>query len=85
MTTRELPVSGEFTNVLGIIWNTESHSLYLTTSIVSAKRLLTKRMLASNIARVYEVLGLYSPTIIKTKIMLQQLWVAKIALDYLIP
>ena len=42
-------------------------------------------MLTSNIARVYDELGWYSPTIIKIKILLQQLWVAKIAWDDLVP
>ena len=42
-------------------------------------------MLVSNIARVNDVLGWYSPTIIKIKILLQQLWIAKIARDDLVP
>ena len=84
-TTRELPVANELTKVLGVNWNTESDSLHLTKSIVSSVHPLTKRMLASNIARVYDVLGWYSPTIIKVKILLQQLWVAKIAWDDLVP
>ena len=33
----------------------------------------------------YDVLGWYSPTIIKIKILLQQLWVAKIEWDDLVP
>ena len=84
-TTKELPIASEFTKVLGINWNKESDSLDLTTSIVSTEHHLTKRMLTSNIARMYEALGWYSPTIIKIKIMLQQLWVAKIAWDDLVP
>ena len=70
-TTRELPVSGKFTKVLGINWNTESDLLHLTTSIVSSERLLTKRMLTSNVAHVYDILGWYFPTIIKVIIMLK--------------
>ena len=56
-TTREPPVCGEFAKVLRINWNTESDSLHLTTSIVSSEHLLTKRMLASNVVRVYDVSG----------------------------
>ena len=63
----------------------ESDSLHLTTSIVSSEHHLTKRMLASNIARVYDVLGWYSPTIIKIKNLLQQHWIAKIVQDDLVP
>ena len=66
-TTRELSVSGEFTKVLRFRWNTESDSLLITTSIVSCKCLFTKRMLASNVAHVYDVLGWYTPTIKKSK------------------
>ena len=78
-TTRELPVASEFTKVLGIDWNTESDSLCPTTSIDLSEHHLTKRMLVSDIARVYDVLGWYSPTKIKLKPLLQQLLVAKIA------
>ena len=54
-TPRELPLYSEFTKVLGINWNTESDLLHLTTSIVSSKCLLTKRMFASNVAQVHNV------------------------------
>ena len=37
-------------------------SLHLTMSITSPEHHLTKRMLASNIARVYDILWWYSPT-----------------------
>ena len=84
-TTREFPVSGEFTKVLRINCNTESDLLHLTMSIVSSECLLTKRMLASNIAHVYDVLEWYSPTTINIKILLPQLWVAKITWDDLVP
>ena len=76
-------MSDKFTKVLGINWNMESDSLHLTMSIVSSERLLTKRLLAFNVAHVY-VLRWYSPTITKIKILLQQLWVAKIAWNDLV-
>ena len=47
--TRELPVAGEFTEVLRINWSTEFYSLHLTTSIVLSEH-LARGMLASNIA-----------------------------------
>ena len=71
--TKKLPFASEFTTVLGINWNTESDSLHLTRSIISSEHHLTKKMLASSIARVYDMLGWNSTTIIEIKILLEQL------------
>ena len=81
----ELPAEREFTKVLGIEWNTEQDSLRLAPGIFSSGITLTKRALASNVARVYDILGWYSPAVIKIKILLQQLWTLKIGWDDVVP
>ena len=42
---------------------------------------VTKRALVSDVAKTYDVLGWFAPAIIKVKILLQQLWEAKIGWD----
>ena len=83
--SRRLPVDSEFTKVLGVEWNTEQDSLRLAVGDFPSDRTLTKRTLASNIARVYDILGWYSPSVIKVKVLLQQLWTSKIDWDDVIP
>ena len=46
---------------------------------------ITKRILASDIAKTFDVLGWFSPSIIKIKILLQQLWELKICWDDPVP
>ena len=46
---------------------------------------LTKRALVSYIAKTYDVLGWYSPTIMKAKILLQLLWSVKVGWDDPVP
>ena len=46
---------------------------------------ITKRALVSDIAKTYDILGWFSPTIIKVKILLQQLWEQKVGWDDPVP
>ena len=45
----------------------------------------TKRSLTSDIARIFDVLGWFSPSIVQLKILLQRLWEAKVAWDDPVP
>lgn len=64
----------EFVKVLGVEWNASLDSFRPTISSLAPVKALTKRKLVSDIARLFDVLGWCSPTIIKPKIMLQRLW-----------
>ena len=46
---------------------------------------MTKRTLVSGIAKTFDVLGWFSPSIIKVKILLQRVWELKIGWDDLLP
>ena len=46
---------------------------------------VTKRAVASSIAKTFDVMEWFSPTIITMKILLQRLWELKIGRDDLIP
>ena len=46
---------------------------------------LTKRALVSDIAKMYDVFGWFSPSTIKAKILLQQVWERKISWDDPVP
>ena len=46
---------------------------------------ITKRQLVSEIAKTFDVLGWFSPTLIKAKILLQHVWEHRIDWDDTVP
>ncbi len=66
------------TKTPGLEWNTTMDHFRLAVTNLSSPEGITKRMLVSNVAKVFDVLGWFSPTIIKVKILLQRLWQAKL-------
>ena len=78
----------ESIKVLGISWNPDNDTLQLEfTSVVdtAAQDLITKRLILSVIARVYDPLGLLSPAIIPLKHIFQQVCLLKVNWDTQLP
>ena len=75
----------EYTKTLGIEWNARMDHFRLTIAKLPPVDSLTKRALVSDIAKTFDVLGWFSPTIIKAKILLQQLWQQKVDWDDDVP
>ena len=76
-----------FTKVLGIELDFQRDIFCLTIGKTPLIKTLTKKALVSEVSKihVYDVLGYwYSPTIIKSKILLQHLWEARIGWDKLV-
>ena len=84
--SQEIKGEETFTKVLGLEWNADMDAFHPTvangTSLVNGT---TKRSLLSNIARVYDVLGWCSPSVIKLKILMQRLWEEKLGWDDAVP
>ena len=72
--SQEVTPSSEFTKVLGTEWNATLDSFRPMIFAFLPEKTLTKRALASDIARLFDVLGWCSPTVIKPKMLLQRLW-----------
>ena len=70
---------------MGIEWNSLSDHFLLTVSELSPLDGLTKRILVSDVAKTFDVLGWFSPSTIKVKILLQRLWECKIDWDEPVP
>jgi hypothetical protein len=83
--TQQLPDSDQYTKTLGIEWNASQDHFRLTVAELPPIANLTKRALVSDIAKTFDVLGWFSPTIIKIKILLQRLWEQKVGWDDPIP
>ena len=76
--THALPSPDKYTKTLGIEWNTTTDQFRLSISELPPLDCVTKRVLVSDVAKTFDVLGWFSPTIIKMKILMQRLWELKI-------
>ena len=66
-----IPNSHEYVKTLGIEWNANVDHFRLTIADLPPLEGITKRILVSDIAKTFDVLGWFSPSIIKVKIHLQ--------------
>ena len=86
--TREVQTFSEtnkYSKTLGIEWNTTTDMFRLDISKPVSVTMVTKRNIVSDVAKVFNALGLFSPVTIQMKILLQRLWEAKIDWDDLAP
>ena len=75
----------EHTKALGLKWNTSTDMFYITTSKMLPTESAMKRILVSDITKVFDVLGWFAPGIITVKILLQRVWEAGIDWDNPVP
>ena len=75
----------EYVKTLGVEWNANLDHFCLTVAKLPPNRPITKRRLASDVAKTFDVLRWFSPSIIKIKILLQQLCELKVCWDDLVP
>ena len=71
--------------ILGVHWHTVQDTLHVATPILQDNDKPTKRQIASDVARTFDVLGWFSPVTIKLKIVLQRLWGLQVDWDQDIP
>ena len=70
---------------LGLEWNTALDHFCLTIADLPAPDIVTKRILISNIAKIFDAFGWFSPIIINIENLLQRLWEAKLNWDDPVP
>ena len=80
-----IPDPEGYTKTLGVEWNTCFDYFRLTVTKFSLPNSVTKRVLVSDVAKTYDVLGWFSPAIIMVKILMQRLWELKVDWDDPIP
>ncbi|XP_061500449.1 uncharacterized protein LOC133391305, partial [Anopheles gambiae] len=64
----------QFVSTLGLVWEPAVDMLRYRIDLPTAATMLTKRLALSYIAKIFDPLGLLSPTIIIAKLFMQQLW-----------
>jgi len=80
-----LNLSDRSLKALGIHWNIIKDELHVSTPEVDSDSTPTKRIVASITAKVFDVLGFFSPATITAKILLQKLWKRQVNWDQPIP
>ncbi|KAK9700879.1 Pao retrotransposon peptidase [Popillia japonica] len=69
---------------LGLQWNSANDSLQYAIPQISGKGRSTKRSILSQIAKIFDSVGLIGP-VIKPKILMQTLWQMKVSWDEILP
>ena len=77
--TKHIPTTDDYTKTQ---WNVY---FKLCAPSSTPRDTLTKRGLVSDVAKTFDALGLFSPSTIKAKILMQQLWELKINWDDPVP
>lgn len=80
-TQPEVEIETTLCKILGLIWKPESDTLHFLVTPSSTNPHPTKRIISSEIAKLFDPLGLISPILVRAKIMLQEIWCTKIGWD----
>lgn len=75
----------ETRKALGMGWNPRTDNILYTIRATEGNPRLTKRTILSQIAQLFDPLGLLGPIIVRAKIIMQQLWKANISWDEAVP
>lgn len=73
------------TKTLGVRWRPKEDQLHYIIQLTEPLSKITKRIVVSEMSRLFDPLGLVGPVIVKAKIFVQQLWKLKLAWDESLP
>ena len=77
--------ANKYSKTLGVEWNVATDQFRLNISKPPSVNKMTKRNVVSDVAKVFDALGLFSPATVKMKILLQRLWEIKLDWDDPVP
>ncbi|XP_046145616.1 uncharacterized protein LOC123988902 [Osmia bicornis bicornis] len=73
------------TKLLGIQWMPQTDNFGFSSTITDQPSKCSKRLVLSEVARIFDPLGFVSPVIVRAKMLLQELWLHKINWDDPLP
>ena len=82
--TEDLPLKlcqEEYVSTLGISWTPSNDRFCFKVAHKQTDTKITKRKILSEVAKLFDPLGWLSPIVIRTKVLLQDLWLAEINWD----
>ncbi|XP_072395159.1 uncharacterized protein [Diabrotica undecimpunctata] len=75
----------DVTNTLGVLWNSNEDTLRYSINIDKSQTRVTKRIILSTIARIFDPMGLLGPVVVRAKLIMQQLWKLNLTWDESVP
>lgn len=75
----------EVVKVLGVLWKPKTDVYSFSVSKSDLPSPISKRTILSELARIFDPLGLLSPIVVKGRILLQKLWISKFDWDEELP
>lgn len=78
---------GHTIKALGIYWHPSTDQFFFKIDNLTSteKKVLTKRCILSDIAKIFDPIGWLAPVVVTAKIMMQQLWKLELGWDHLLP
>lgn len=70
---------------LGVFWNAQSDTIVYTVRAIPRAKRVTKRFVLSEVAKIFDPLGLLGPIILAAKMLIQRLWQLKLGWDESVP
>ncbi|XP_014226809.1 uncharacterized protein LOC106652395 [Trichogramma pretiosum] len=70
---------------LGVVWNSQVDELLFKVEEIDVSAKVTKRIILSNISKIFDPLGLIGPIILQAKRLIQECWKAKLDWDESVP
>ncbi|XP_044583145.1 uncharacterized protein LOC123264093 [Cotesia glomerata] len=70
---------------LGIVWNSLTDEFIYTDNSLGSLKKMTKRTILSDIAKIFDPLGILGPVVLAAKAMVQACWKAKVHWDEAVP
>ncbi|XP_076660598.1 uncharacterized protein LOC143363956 [Halictus rubicundus] len=77
--------SNSIVKTLGVLWNSSTDVITYSTNMNTSNSRITKRTILSSTAQLFDPLGLLGPVIVKAKMIMQDLWKAKLDWDESVP
>ena len=65
---------GDCQKALGVHWDTGRDTLHVATPVLTPLTGPTKRQIASDMVKIFDLLGWFAPAVVRLKILLQKLW-----------
>jgi len=76
---------GKIVKSLGLEWKPLLDQFFFTISLTLQRKCLTKRVILSDLNKIFDPLGSLAPVLIRGKIFLQQMWAEKMDWDKPLP
>ncbi|XP_058449348.1 uncharacterized protein LOC131429304 [Malaya genurostris] len=80
--TMELNLSSPAVKTLGLLWQPDEDVFRFKVPMWTEDSAITKRLVLSEAARLFDPLGLLGPTVLCSKLFMQELWLSKLPWDH---